>query len=127
MPETSQTVFARRLRQERIAKGIAQSELARRMSARLGSAIDGSAITRVEKGERSVKLEEAVAAADILAVPLASLVTDKSPEEARIDELHRELGLQQERSDAAEAEFRQAQAAMAAIEQELGLLESGGD
>lgn len=127
MPETPQAVFARRLRLERSAVGITQAELARRISERIGTTVDGSAITRIEKQERSVKLEEAVAAAQVLRVPLASLVSDKSPDQLRIDELRRELELQQHRADAAEAEFRQAQAAMVAIEQEIDQVEARCD
>lgn len=126
MPESLKAVFARRLRQERVAARVSQAELARRISERLGIVVDGSAITRIENQGRSFKLEEAVAAAQALGVPLAVLVSGKSPTEARVDELRRGLELQQNRADAAEAEFRQAQAAMVAIEQEIDQIEADG-
>ncbi|MFJ5108145.1 MULTISPECIES: helix-turn-helix domain-containing protein [unclassified Glutamicibacter] len=127
MPEAIKVEFARRLRQERVAAGMSQTELARRISECLGTAVDGSAITRIESQGRSVKLEEAVAAAQALGVPLAVLVSGESPAEARVDELRRRLELQQNRADAAEAEFRQAQAAMVAIEQEIDQIKAQGD
>lgn len=126
MPETIKALFSRRLRQERVAAGMSQADLARRISENLGTAIDGSAITRIENQGRSVKLEEAVAAAQALGVPLAVLVSGKSPTEARVDELRRGLELQQNRAAAAEAEFRQAQAAMVVIEQEIDQIEANG-
>ncbi len=126
MPESLKAVFARRLRQERVAARVSQAELARRISERLGIVVDGSAITRIENQGRSFKLEEAVAAAQALGVPLAVLVSGKSPTEARVDELRRGLELQQNRAAAAEAEFRQAQAAMVAIEQEIDQIEADG-
>ncbi|WP_309082318.1 helix-turn-helix transcriptional regulator [Zhihengliuella sp.] len=126
MPESLKAVFARRLRQERVAARVSQAELARRISERLGIVVDGSAITRIENQGRSFKLEEAVAAAQALGVPLAVLVSGKSPTEARVDELRRGLELQQNRAAEAEAEFRQAQAAMVAIEQEIDQIEADG-
>lgn len=69
-------VFARRLRGERERLGVIQVELARRMSAFLGQKVDPSAITRMEQQTRAVRLDEAVAAAKSLGVPLAVLLED---------------------------------------------------
>ncbi|MFE7117084.1 helix-turn-helix domain-containing protein [Streptomyces sp. NPDC057654] len=68
--------FARRLRQERERCGVSQRELARRMSALLGSNVESTAITRIEQQTRAVRLDEAVTAAEALGVPLITLVSD---------------------------------------------------
>ncbi|MDQ0648600.1 transcriptional regulator with XRE-family HTH domain [Microbacterium natoriense] len=119
MPETPGEVFARRLRRQRLEAGIAQTELALRMSRLLGGSIDGSAITRIEKMDRAVRLDEAVAAARALNVPLDALINDEESGESRLRELREELGRQQSRADAAIAEHQQAVTAMVDIEQEI--------
>lgn len=124
MPETPKDMFARRLREERQAAGLTQAAFGELISKRLDATVGGTAVTRIEKGERSVKLEEAVAAAQALGVPLAALVSDETPEAARLNELKAALREQQGRAAAAEAEFQQAQAAMVHIEQEIGHLNS---
>jgi|SRR5690625_607811 len=70
------TVLARRLREERQRLGMSQAELARRMSSTLGVGIDGSAVSRIENpaSGRTVKLDEAAAAADALSLPLGELL-----------------------------------------------------
>lgn len=69
-------LFSRRLRQERERAGISQAELARRIAEILESNIDPSAVTRIEQQVRAVRLDEAVAAAKALSVPLVTLLTD---------------------------------------------------
>jgi transcriptional regulator with XRE-family HTH domain len=69
-------LFARRLRQERERLSISQAELARRIAGVLGSNVDPSAVTRIEQQIRAVRLDEAVAAAEALGVPLITLLTD---------------------------------------------------
>lgn len=68
--------FARRLREVRRSVDMSQAELAERVSERLGTTIDGTAVTRIEKHVRAVKLDEAVALADVLEVPLVALMTE---------------------------------------------------
>ncbi len=69
-------LFARRLRQERERKGISQAEVARRMAAILGSNVDPSMVTRIEQQTRAIRLDEAVAAARALDIPLTELLDD---------------------------------------------------
>ncbi|SMX99195.1 helix-turn-helix domain-containing protein [Brevibacterium linens] len=66
--------FAARLREERRRRGLSQAEVAERLSARLEVTIDKSALARMERGERSIRLNEAVALAEILQVTLLRLV-----------------------------------------------------
>ncbi|PUB32476.1 helix-turn-helix protein [Promicromonospora sp. AC04] len=74
-------LFARALRQTRLRLGISQAELARRMGERLGMNVDNSAITRIEQQTRAVRLDEAVAAAAALGVPLIALVSEDATQE----------------------------------------------
>ncbi|KOT59659.1 Fis family transcriptional regulator, partial [Streptomyces rimosus subsp. rimosus] len=88
-------LFVRRLRQERERLGISQAELARRMAALLGVNVDATAITRMEQQTRAVRLDEAVAAAEALGVPLITLVSDNyaRENEAEIQNRLAELAL----------------------------------
>lgn len=74
-------IFARRLRAERERQNMSQGELARRMATILGANVDPTAITRIEQQTRAVRLDEAVAMATILEVPLTSLVVDNDAEQ----------------------------------------------
>lgn len=128
MTETPRSMFSRRLREHRRAAGLTQAGLADLISERIDATLDGTAITRIERGERGVKLEEAVAAAQALRIPLAALVSDEPAEDARLRELHTALERERGRMAAAEEEMRQATAAMVHIEQEMERLEaSRGD
>ena len=62
--------------------GMSQAELARRIAEILGTNIDPSAVTRIEQQLRAVRLDEAVAAARVLDVPLQLLVSDDPAIEA---------------------------------------------
>lgn len=90
-------IFARRLRQERARLNISQAELARRVAEILGSNVDSSAITRIEQQTRAVRLDEAVAAAKALDVPLDLLLSDDpaADNEARLQQHLAELTLAQ--------------------------------
>lgn len=67
--ERPEAIFARRVRQLREAAKIPQTKLAERLAER-GVKIDPTSITRIEKGTRGIRLDEAVAIADVLGVPL---------------------------------------------------------
>ena len=98
-------VFAQRLREERARAGLTQAELATQLSDVLGTAVYGSAITRVEKGVRSVKLEEAVAMAQVVGVELSSMLVGSS-------ELERVLAEHRTALVAAQARFEEVRAEM---------------
>lgn len=124
MTQTPEELFADRLRELRQAAGMSQAAFADRLSEVLGRAIYPSAITRIEKGDRSVRLDEAVAAARALDVPLGSLVSDKDPVDVELDQLRGRLREQEARAHEAEEEFRQSQLAMAYIERQIEALEA---
>ena len=108
MSATVSQVFAQRLREERARAGLTQSELATRISDVLGTVVYGSGITRVEKGERAVKLEEAVAMAQVLGVELSSMLVGSS-------ELERVLAEHRAALIAAQARFEEVRAEMARL------------
>lgn len=73
--------FTRRLRAERERQRMSQATLARLVSDELNINIDASAITRMEQQTRTVRLDEAVAIAAALAVPLSTLLLTESGDE----------------------------------------------
>lgn len=81
MPSLPSDTFARRLRTERERQRISQAELARGMAEVLGTNVDPSAVTRIEQQTRAVRLDEAVAVAIVLDVPISALLSDHSAEE----------------------------------------------
>lgn len=90
-PNTS-AIFIRRLREERERAGLSQNALARLMSDRLAARIDPTTITRMEKGERAVKLDDAVAAAGALGLPLSELLSVTGSDlDSQLQEAHFEL------------------------------------
>lgn len=64
-PDEIERSFADRVRELRFSSLMSQVELAERLE-RYGIKLDGTAITRIERGTRSVKLAEAVALAHAL-------------------------------------------------------------
>lgn len=86
----------------------------------MGIQIDPTVITKIEKGTRAVRLDEAVYAARALGVPLSVLVTDRDPG-VQIDELKRRLDEQKNREAAALSEATQAQQSQAEGARKLGV------
>lgn len=124
MPNTPGARFARRLREERERAGLSQADLAGRLSEGLDDAIYHSAVARMESGKRSVKIDEAVAIADVLKVSLAALLEDRDTVDDRIDELRDELIQAREAVFGYEEQLRLAQGSVVAVEQEIAELES---
>ncbi|AUN40930.1 helix-turn-helix domain-containing protein [Tsukamurella tyrosinosolvens] len=58
----------------RIARGISQASLARRLGAALGKNVDPATITRMESGKRPTTVDEIAAVADILEIPVEQLL-----------------------------------------------------
>lgn len=104
MHDAPSQVFAQRLREERARTGVSQTELATRISDRLGFTVDPTAITRIEKGERSVKLDEAVAIAEVLGVDLPALLVSTSEIERVLQEQRAALASAQARFEEARDE-----------------------
>lgn len=116
--------FARRLREERGRVGLSQAALADRLAEVLNQKIDASAITRIEKYERAVRLDEAVVIAELLDVPLEAMLHDRESVDDQIAELRRDLSLAQWRANQAEEELQQAQDQMSRIRRSIAGLEA---
>src|SRR6478752_7131089 len=95
MTPTPGQTFARRLREERIRAGLSQAALAERLTELLDQKVDASAITRIEKRERAVRLDEAVVIAELLALPLPAMLRDSESVAEQVAELRRDLSLEQ--------------------------------
>lgn len=121
---TATETFARRLTVERQRAGLSQAALAARITDRIGRSIDPSAVARAEKHERAVRLDEAVAIADVLQVPLTSLLRDRGAIDEEIDELRRDLSLLQWRLGKAEEEAHHAQDSISATRRRIEELEA---
>lgn len=87
----SDAIFARRLRSVREQADMTQRQLADMMTA-AGSKMHATAIAKIEAGDRSVTVGEAIQLATILGVPLMELVRlRKSQEATEVDRLTDEL------------------------------------
>ena len=117
-------IFARRLNEERQRAGLSQAALAARITDMIGRSIDPSAIARAEKHERAIRLDEAVAIADALQVPLTSLLRDRDAIDDEIDELRRDLSLYQWKLSKAEEEAQQAEDSISATRRRIEELEA---
>lgn len=69
MQQTPEQAFSERLRQYREASGMSQAALAKQVG------LDPTAITKTEKGSRSIRLDEAVAIAGALRRTLTQMIT----------------------------------------------------
>jgi transcriptional regulator with XRE-family HTH domain len=78
----SQT-FTRRVREERERRGWSQAELSRRVAA-LGHKLDKDAMSKLEGGERRVTLDDGIALAAALDVPLHALLLGEPDEEMEL-------------------------------------------
>jgi transcriptional regulator with XRE-family HTH domain len=75
-----EAVFAKRARAVRQARGMSQRELGDRVRAQ-GLSVHHSGVNLIEKGRRKLGLNEAVAIARVLRVPLEHLYDDRTWEE----------------------------------------------
>ncbi|WP_067247009.1 helix-turn-helix domain-containing protein [Microbacterium resistens] len=73
MPTPSE-IFVSNVRAARRGAALSQAELADMVTPLVGRTIDSSAVTRIERGDRAVRLDEAVAIAEVLEIPLAVLI-----------------------------------------------------
>lgn len=123
MPQSPRSRFALQMRARRREIRMTQGELARRLSETGAASVDATVITRIEKGVRDVRLDEAVYIAQILCVPLSALVSEADPLDVRLADLRGALDRQRDLERAAEAELRRCLAASARIQHEIDQLE----
>lgn len=86
--QSAETVFAQRMREQRTTVGISQAQLAQRLRER-GVRLDQSALARIESGDRSVRLGEAVAVADALSATVSGLLRPADRLYEQVDEAER--------------------------------------
>lgn len=115
--------FARRLREERERLGISQARLSRRMAEILGTKVDPSAVSRIEQQLRAVRLDQAVAAAKALGVPLAVLVSEDpvAETEAQMQQYLADLALAQREWEKNRLEVLRISTAIQALDGHAGL------
>lgn len=77
------TRFAEAMRNERSKKGWSQRKLAEELETASGLKLDPSAMTRMENGQREMKLNEAVAIARVLGIPMATVLSGKQEQLVR--------------------------------------------
>lgn len=88
--ESPQSVFGRRLRELRERLGRTQADVSRDLAAGGGPKIDHSGVARIERGERSVRLNEAVSLAALFGLTVDELLAGAVPvvEQVRQAEEH---------------------------------------
>jgi transcriptional regulator with XRE-family HTH domain len=111
------------MREERQRAGLSQAALAEQLTARLDYKVDGSSVTRIEKGERGVRLNEAVEIAEVLGVPLTALLRDRAGIDAEIAELERERSEAADRATLAGEALQRERTAVRLIEEHIAALE----
>jgi len=80
-------VFAERLREVRAARGMSRPALARRMT-EVGRPMNKLALLRIEKGDRKLSLDEALAIAWILSAAPAHMISPPADEHVWITDEH---------------------------------------
>lgn len=75
--EMVEETFGQSVRERRLELGWSQRELAERVS-KFGLSLDPTAVTRIEKGQRAVRLGEASMIARELKLPLSVMITGRT-------------------------------------------------
>lgn len=117
-------VFARRLHEERGRAGVSQAALADHLSRALGRDVAASAVSRLESGERAVRLDEAVLIADRIGVPLPDLLRDRDAMDEELAQRRADLAMAEWRLSKARDEVAQALEETRAIERRIADLEA---
>jgi transcriptional regulator with XRE-family HTH domain len=94
-------IFGRRLKAERLRRGWRLEDLATWASEH-GLNVHPSAYSKIEAGQRAVRLREAVAIAQALGIPLGFMLAEDDPTETerRLAQVKAELAEASDRSDA---------------------------
>lgn len=120
-------VFARRMQEERRRAGMSQAALAERVSRALGHQVIASAVSRIESLDRAVRLDEAVAIAGALSLPLAALLRDRDALDEEIAQLRDDLAMAEWQEGQARERLQEARDAASVIRRRIGELEAARD
>jgi transcriptional regulator with XRE-family HTH domain len=126
MSQTPEELFARRLRDQRRAAGMTQAGLARLLSRLQGSELNTTAITKMESGDRAIRLNEAVYIAHILNLPLEPMVAPEDQATLRRIELEREIEQHELRLRQLQDEYMQSYQAAIDAQEALAQLDTEG-
>lgn len=74
----TEVYFSKRLKDERDRRGWTQAELAKLLSDKLNASMHWTTIAKIEKGERSVRIDEAAGIADLFDTSVDSLLGRKA-------------------------------------------------
>lgn len=88
--QSPEATFGQQLRARRERLNITQSTVAMNLALFHGIKLDATAITRIEKGSRAIRLNEAVAIADVVDAPLAAMLSLAPAGEDAIRQAERE-------------------------------------
>lgn len=105
-----EAMFAQRVREVREKVGMSQVVLALKLTTRLGTKVDDSAITRLEKGSRGIRLGEAVAIASALDMTVDEMLRPALPITEQIQNAERHAQLTEWRAAEAQGEHAAARA-----------------
>lgn len=75
----TEVYFSKRLKHERERREWTQAEMAKLLSDKLNASIHWTTIAKIEKGERSVRIDEAAGIADLFGTSVDALLGRKSP------------------------------------------------
>lgn len=122
--QTPEQQFGARLRELREHYDLTQAALAKRLDDR-GVKLDPSAIARLEKGLRSIRLNEAVTIASVMQMNVDELLRPALPPDEQVAQAKKQIDRTWWRSLAAAAEYDSAEERLRGLQKRLA--EQGGD
>lgn len=98
-------VFAARMRELREARGLSQTSLAELLAGLHDVKLDGTAITRIERGRRAVRVNEAAAVAALFKVTLDEMLSEAVPLDEALRRAQAQRDLAKSAAEAAALEW----------------------
>lgn len=117
--ERPEQTFARRARELREALGLSQTQLATTLALK-GVKIDPTSITRLEKGARGIRLDEAVAIAGVLDQTVDEMLRPALPPDEQLRQAEQQADRDRWRAARAVAEMEAAQVRLERLRKNLG-------
>lgn len=119
--EPTEATFSRRMREAREAQGATQSAVATALAMMHGIKLDSTAITRMESGQRAIRLGEAVAIAAVLGMTVDELLRPVLSPDEQLRQAARQLETSEWRAAEARAEFTAARRRLERLRERLTL------